>query len=83
MAFEGINDKLQALGVYTLNAFLYNMVSILVLDTFQHMAVQFLNDVHLMRGIRLKFVMFTPIPNLIEGIGLKRSWSHQYQTMST
>lgn len=40
LSFERVNDELERLGLNTLNAFLDNVVSILVFHTFQNMTIQ-------------------------------------------
>lgn len=47
IALEGIDDELEVLGVDTLNAFLYNMVPVLVFHALQDVAFQFLHHLHL------------------------------------
>ena len=47
IALEGIDDELEVLGVDTLNAFLYNMVPVLVFHALQDVALQFLHHLHL------------------------------------
>ena len=44
---ESINDELEMSSVNTLNAFLDNMVSVLIFDTFQHMAIKLCHQVSL------------------------------------
>ena len=47
LSLECINDELKMFGFHTFNAFLYNMVSILVLHTLEHMSIQLLHYLNL------------------------------------
>lgn len=47
LSLEGVNDKLKVLRVDTFNAFLYDVVAVLVLHALQHMFVQLRHDLHL------------------------------------
>lgn len=63
LSFECINDELEWLGLNALNAFLYNVVSILIFHAFQNMAIQLLHHFILKKPkIILVFMMTFPPP---------------------
>ena len=47
LASESINDELKMIWIHTFDAFLHNMITILVFDTFQHMSVKFFHNSNL------------------------------------
>lgn len=47
LSLEGIDNKLQGLGLDTLNTFLHYVVAVLVLNALQHVAVQLADNVAL------------------------------------
>jgi len=47
LSFESVNDECQMDWINGLDAFLYNVIAILILDTFQYIAIQLLRYLHL------------------------------------
>ena len=45
---EGIDDELNVTGWNSLDCFLDNMIAVLVLDAFQHVILEFLDDASLL-----------------------------------
>ena len=47
LAFKTIYNELQMRGWDTFNAFLYNVIAVLILDAFKQVSVQFLDNLNL------------------------------------